>query len=156
MQIGNLYSQFSVQVFQLVDGTVHGDIQISRSDFSSGASDYLICAAEKWHSVISMPAGSGNVSINAVLDPADPTCSGTYVGPALTVGLYGQPNLTNGGERRSEKGSGQAWTDGASYKYNFQLDAFSESFTGTNGFASGTFEGTAQISRAYDRQRVDP
>ena len=101
-----------------------------------------------------MPAGSGNVSTNAVLDPADQTCSGTYVGPALTVELYGQPNLTNGGERRSEKGSGQVWTEGSNYKYNFQWDGFSETFVGTIGFASGTFGGTAQTSQSYDRQRV--
>jgi len=83
--------------------------------------------------------GTGNSSINATLDPASLDCFPYNVSSPLTVTLSGKANGTGSSH---DNGSGKSTYLGTSYKYNFQNDFFNETFTGTNGFATGTFDGS--------------
>lgn len=95
-------------------------------------------------------AGIGNVRIKATLDPASPNCvsegSEPVSGP-ISIDLVGQA----GSYQESEIGTGKVTDLGESYKYNFQEYHFSETFTGTNGFYSGTFSGTATIRKRVEQ-----
>src|SRR5262245_34029485 len=73
------------------------------------------------------------------------------VGQAVTVNLNGQPE---GSYRNSSTGTGKSTSFGTSYKYKVQTDEFTETFTGTNGFASGTFSGFAAREHRTEQTRV--
>ncbi|MGZ8194565.1 MAG: hypothetical protein ACXWTH_02960 [Methylosarcina sp.] len=119
----------------------NGWVTVGAYDYSSTQSTgFISCAGPAFANAVSVNKNSGDTSINATLDPSDTTnCSSYNVFASVTVDLAGQ----NDGWKISNQGTGKSTDNGTNYKYNFQAEDFSESFTGTNGFYTGTFGGTA-------------
>ena len=142
---------FYAKAYDDSSGVALGEISVWWDNLNTGTFTLIQCTGPAWAHVISVNPGSGSVNINATLNPGDLSCGG-FVGTPLVVNLSG---LANGSVHQSDSGSGKAELQGDGvYMYTFQVDYFSDTFTGTNGIFSGTFDGSASASRNNNRQKV--
>jgi hypothetical protein len=154
VEAGGVTFLFSAQSYTNVDGSRGGFVSATSEDFSFGGSGvrFVQCTGPEFASIVSVGA-NGAVSVNATLDwAANPSCYAVnYSGPALTVQINGS---FNGAERTSQSGSVTQQFPGSTFKFNYQEDRFSETFTGSTGFYTGTFTGFAVNGRSTHRERI--
>ena len=113
---------------------------------------FVQCTGPEFASIVTVSA-NGAASVNATLDSAaNPNCYAVnYSGPALTVRING---AFDGAERTSQSGSVTQQLPGSTFKFNYQEDRFSETFTGSTGFYTGSFNGFALNGRSTNRSRI--
>ena len=152
MYVGSTYTSFNADTFDDLRGVAQGTVTILYIDFSTGAFKSISCSGPAYANSVSVKPTSGDSSVNATLDPADlSSCSSYNVFAPVTISLTGQ---FDGISQVSQIGNDKSTYNGTSFKSNFTLDSFSETFTGTLGFASGPISGTAHASRFNERTRV--
>lgn len=143
---------FHANVFDDKSG-LRGEIAVSVLDNTTFQMSFISCSGPAYAKIVSVNQGTGSTSISAILDPLDASCSSLNVDVSkrVKVTLVGR---FDGNERLSLNGTGKETSGGVNSKYNFKIDTFSEAFTGTNGFYSGTFSGQASTQKRTDRQQV--
>ena len=150
--VSNVCQYFAAQAYDDMNGVPQGSVYAETFDYNTSQDTYISCSGPAYAKVLSLIQGNGKSSINATLDPTSPDCYSFYVYAPVTMDLAGQ---FDGNYRNSENGTGkQTYGGGVNYNYNFQNDDFSETFTGTNGFYSGTFTGYAYTQHYTNRQQV--
>ena len=147
---GNIATIFYVNAYDDNNGVPQGYVDVSQYDYNTATNKYINCSGTAYANAVSVNQGTGKSSINATLDPASSDCYFYNVSSPLTVNLSGQ---YNGNYSSHNKGNGHSTYLGTSYKYNSQSDYFSETFTGTNGFATGTFDGSASTEHRTQLQK---
>jgi hypothetical protein len=111
---------------------------------------FLYCEGPEYANIISVNPGNGATTVNATLDPSAPSCTGNY-GATLHVRVTGTPD---GGYSSTDSGDGKSEVLGSTHRYRFYGVAFSETFTGTNGFITGVMPGTVLSNRNTDITKV--
>jgi len=147
---GSVTTGFYANAYDDNNGVPQGYVAVDRYDYNTATYSYITCSGTAYANVVSVNQGNGNSSINATLAPASPDCYSYNVSSPLTVNLSGQYNSNYSSHNN---GSGKSTYLGTSYKYNTQSDYFSETFTGTNGFATGTFDGSASTEHRTQLQK---
>jgi hypothetical protein len=140
---------FTAKSYTDFDGSRAGFISI---DGFGGMFQFINCTGPEFADAVTMNPSTGAVSVNAMVDPSNPNCFAfNFDGPALTLRVSGQPD---GNERVSESGAGTRQNFSEIIKFNFQLDAFSQVFSGTTGLYTGVFTGRATSVRSTERTRI--
>jgi hypothetical protein len=147
---GTVITCFYANAYDDNNGVPQGYVDVYQYDYNTSTYKDIHCFGTAYANVASVNQGNGNSSINATLDPASSDCYPYNVSSPLTVNLSGQ---YNGNYASHNNGNGNSTYLGTSYKYNFQSDYFSETFTGTNGFATGTFDGSASTEHRTQLQK---
>jgi hypothetical protein len=154
VEAGGVFFSFRAQSYTDVDGSRGGFISAASEDYTFGGSGVrsVQCTGPEFASIVTVSA-NGAASVNATLDwAANPNCYAVnYSGPALTVRING---AFNGAERTSQSGSVTQQLPGSTFKFNYQEDRFSETFTGSTGFYTGSFTGVALNGRSTNRSRI--
>jgi hypothetical protein len=150
--VGTISTDFTANTYDDLKGVAQGDVTITSIDYAAGTFSFISCSGPAYASV-SVDANNGDSSVNATLDPASPSCPNKFnVFAPVTISVTGQ---FNGMDQDSQTGTDKSTSNGTSFKSNIKMDAFSETFTGTVGVASGPFSGNASTTRRNDRTRVN-
>jgi hypothetical protein len=149
--VDNTNTFFIANTHDDLKGVAQGDVTISSEDNSTGRFHSISCSGPAYANILSVNKVSGDVSVNATLNPASPGCFSSTDFAPVTVSISGQ---FNGILQTSQTGIATNTSDGMSFKSNVSTDFFTETFTGTVGFASGPFSGNATTTRSNQRTRV--
>lgn len=153
-EINGVQYSLSANSFDDMDGVQQGSIFVSRFgiDPASGFFSYnfMQCSGPAFANIVTVSKTSGAATVNAVLDPANPSCF-AFNSTALTISITGAPT---GSYARSDAGTTTFQYVGAMEKASFQSDSFDENFAGTIGYYTGAFSGNAETAKITQRVRV--
>jgi hypothetical protein len=135
----------------LLTGEVQGYVRVT----SSSDNDYKLieCPSSAYVNVFSVNPVNGNTSIQATLDPLDPSCS-TYYWDSGTVTVNLSGSYTEGGVRNSVDGKSASFSNGTTYKSNYKSEYFQQTFTGSITGFNSPWSGEADTYRNIDRELV--
>jgi hypothetical protein len=144
----------SANSYDDMDGVPQGSIFASRFGFDPTVGYFVYafirCTGPAFANIVTVNKTNGASSVNAVLDPANPSCY-AFNSLAVTVAISG---VASGGYARSDTGTTTLQYVGSLEKASYQSDSFEQSATGTNGYYSGSYVGNAEIAKITQRVRV--
>ena len=153
-EVNGMQYSLSANSFDDMDGVAQGSIFVSRFGFDPNlgtyTSSFVQCFGPAFANIVTVNKTSGAASVNAVLDPANPSCF-AFNSTALTISITGAPT---GSYARSDSGTTTFQYVGAMEKASFQSDSFDENFAGTIGYYTGAFSGNAETAKITQRVRV--
>lgn len=149
------YAHVVAQVFDDMSGVMQGRVFSEMYDSNTENYSLIDCYGPAYANSVTLNKTNGNSNINATLDPSDSNCYSENVNAPVTINLTGQYDgyhylQGNGTNKEMLNDSGQQLIS----KYNFKEDTFSETFTGTTGFYTGTLTGEATVGRNNDRKQL--
>lgn len=151
---GAFQYSMNAQNFDDMDGIQQGIVSVGKSGFDPSTGQFFIggvtCQGPAYANTVTVNKSSGLSSVNVLLDPAAPGCTG-FNATTLTVAISGVPT---GGFSKSDTGSSTIRSGTSVEKTSFQSDSFDEAFSGSIGFFTGTFSGNAEAARVTSRTRV--
>jgi hypothetical protein len=151
---GNIDYSFIAQSYIDFDGTRAGFVYVESADYFGGTGVQSIqCRGPEFANAVTVNQSTGNSSVNAVLDPANPNCftSFLYGAGAIALRVIGQ---SDGTDRYSESGTITQTSGTSVFKQNYQGDDIYSTSTGSNGFYTGTFTGRVQSFRSTNRTQI--
>ena len=150
---GAQYS-LSANSFDDMDGVQQGSIFVSRFGIDPVLGyfvySFMQCSGPAFANKVIVNKSSGAATVNAVLDPANPSCF-AFNSTALTVAITGTPT---GSYARSDSGTTTFQYAGSMEKASFQSDIFEMNFNGTIGYYTGAYSGNAETAKITQRVRV--
>lgn len=151
---GAFQYSMTAQNFDDMDGVQQGIVSIGKSGFDPITGQFFIggvtCQGPSFANTVTVNKSTGLSSVNAMLDPAAPGCTG-FNATAQTVAIAGVPT---GGFSRSDTGNSTIRAGSVVEKTSFQSESFDEAFSGSIGFFTGAFTGNAQAATVTSRARV--
>lgn len=153
-EVGAVTYSVTAQNFDDMDGVQQGIVSVDRSGFDAAGMFFIggvTCQGPAFANTVTVNKSTGVSSVNVLLDPAAPGCSG-FNFSAVTVAITGVPI---GNYHKSETGSSTTrYGGGAVDKTTFQSEYFDENFSGSIGYYAGAFSGNAQAAKVISRSRV--
>ncbi len=145
----------TAQNFDDMDGVQQGIVSVDKSGFDPVTGAFftggVTCQGPAFANTVTVIRASGVSSVNVLLDPAAPGCTG-FNSAAVTVAVSGVPI---GSYHNSETGSSTIrYGGGVVEKTSFQSESFDENFSGSIGYYTGAFSGNAQTAKVISRTRV--
>lgn len=152
--INGVQYSLSANSFDDMDGVAQGSIFVSRFGFDPTLGyfsyNFMQCSGPAFANIVTVNKTSGAATVNAVLDPANPSCF-AFNSTAVTISITGAPT---GSYARSDSGTTTFQYVGAMEKASFQSDSFDVNFSGTIGYYTGAFTGNAETAKITQRVRV--
>jgi len=153
-EVGAVNYSLTAQNYDDMDGVRQGIVSVQTYGFDPVTGFFVggvTCSGPAFANTVAVNKSSGVSSVNVLLDPAAPGCTG-FNSPAVTVAITGVPI---GNYNKSETGSATInYGGGAVDKTSFQSDYFDENFSGGIGNYSGAFSGNAETAKVTSRSRV--
>jgi len=147
----NICVNFSAQALDDLNGVPTGGVSATLFDLSNFQFQLISCFGPAYAKSVSVIEGNGNATVSATLDPSAADCFSINVIAPVTLDLAGR---ANGTFHNSSDGSFTTEFSGQVIKGRSQVEQFSDTFIGTVGSFSGTFQGSANASRNSQLQRV--
>jgi hypothetical protein len=154
-EVGALTYSLTAQNFDDMDGVQQGIVSVSKSGFDPVTGSFftggVTCQGSAFANTVTVNRTSGASSVNVLLDPAAPGCTG-FNSAAVTIAVTGVPV---GNFHKSESGSSTIrYGGGAVDKTTFESEYFDETFSGSIGYITGAFSGNVQKAKVLSRTRV--
>jgi hypothetical protein len=116
----------------------------------------IFCTGSAYIGVVSVNPADGKTTLNATLNPSDPSCKtwNNWKRGTVTVNLSG--SYTDGGSRTSVTVTERRYiySNGTTYRSTSKIDDFSEVFTGSITGFSGPWTGSVTAGRNISLQIV--
>jgi len=148
----NICVSFSAQAFDDLNGVPAGGVSATIFDLNNSQFQLISCFGPAYANSVSLTQGNGDATVSATLDPSVAAdCFSINVVAPVTLNLTGRANGTFhlSGDGFFTMQNGEQVTKGRS-----QSDRFLDTFIGTVGSFSGTFQGSANALRNSELQRV--
>ena len=154
-EVGAFTYSLTAQNFDDMDGVQQGIVSVSKSGFDPATGMFftggVTCQGPAFANTVAVNKTTGVSSVNVLLDPAAPGCTG-FNSAAATIAVTGVPV---GNYHKSETGASTTrYGGGAVDKTTFESEYFDENFSGSIGYITGAFSGNVQKARVTSRTRV--